>query len=186
VEGASDDPQTNAARARDIRNLLATLLVSRGAPMLSMGSEIGHSQRGNNNAYAQDNAIPGWIGPRPTFRSILSPKKLIEIRRTRAAFSSDSFLTGGPFDASGLRDVEWREAEGELTSPEQWRDGEARLLVVVLASPMEGGTDRVAVLFQSGLRRDDCAASTGSRAYELARPDRCQRSRGSGRMGCFA
>jgi glycogen operon protein len=150
VEGASDDPQTNAARARDIRNLLATLLVSRGAPMLSMGSEIGHSQRGNNNAYAQDNAI-SWLDWAKADLSLYSfTQKLIEIRRTRAAFSSDSFLTGGPFDASGLRDVEWREAEGELTSPEQWRDGEARLLVVVLASPMEGGTDRVAVLFNRG------------------------------------
>ena len=57
VEGPSDDPAVEAARARDQRNLLAMLFVSRGAPMLAMGAEIGHSQNGNNNAYAQDNAI---------------------------------------------------------------------------------------------------------------------------------
>ena len=60
VEGPTDDPAINAARARDMRNLLALLFVARGAPMLAMGAEIGHSQRGNNNAYAQDNAI-SWL-----------------------------------------------------------------------------------------------------------------------------
>ena len=60
VEGVTDDPVDGDARERDMSNLLATLLVARGTPMLSMGDELGRTQRGNNNAYAQDNAS-GWI-----------------------------------------------------------------------------------------------------------------------------
>jgi glycogen debranching enzyme GlgX/4-alpha-glucanotransferase len=150
VEGPSEDPKIEAARAQDVRNLLALLFVSRGAAMLSMGSEIGHSQRGNNNAYAQDNAI-SWIDWSKADLALYAfTQKLIAVRQSRPALSNDAFLTGGPFDASGLRDVEWRHAEGELASPEQWQDAEARLLVVVFASPIEGATDRVAVIFNRG------------------------------------
>ena len=150
AEGPSDDPKIEAARARDIRNLLALLFVSRGAAMLSMGSEIGHSQRGNNNAYAQDNAI-SWIDWSKADLSLYAfTQKLIAVRQAQAALSNDAFLTGGPFDASGLRDVEWRHAEGELTSPEQWQESEARLLAVVFAAPMAEGTDRVAIIFNRG------------------------------------
>src|SRR5208283_4529830 len=60
IEGASDDAAVRAARARDVRALLATLLLSRGTPMLSMGDEAGRTQHGNNNAYAQDNAL-SWF-----------------------------------------------------------------------------------------------------------------------------
>jgi glycogen debranching enzyme GlgX/4-alpha-glucanotransferase len=150
AEGTTDDPAINAARSRDVRNLLALLFVSRGTPMLSMGSEIGHSQLGNNNAYAQDNAI-SWLDWSTADLSLYAfAQKLIAVRQAHAALSADAFLTGGPFDASALRDVEWRDAEGELTSPRQWEEAEAPLLVVVFASPTEGGTDRVAVLFNRG------------------------------------
>ena len=150
VEGPSNDPAIVAARSRDARNLLALLFVSRGAPMLSMGAEIGHSQNGNNNAYAQDNAI-SWIDWSMANLSLYAfAQKLIATRQAHAALSDDAFLTGGPFDATALRDVEWREAEGELTSPSQWQDGEAHILVVVFASPMEDSTDRVAVILNRG------------------------------------
>jgi glycogen operon protein len=150
VEGPSDNPDVAAARARDARNLLALLLVSRGAPMLSMGAEIGHSQRGNNNAYAQDNAI-SWIDWGKADAALCAfTQKLIATRRAHAALSNDAFLTGGPFDASALRDVEWRDGTNELTSPGQWEDAEARLLVAIFASPMQEGTDRVAVIFNRG------------------------------------
>jgi glycogen debranching enzyme GlgX/4-alpha-glucanotransferase len=150
AEGATNDPKINAARARDIRNLLALLFASRGAPMLSMGSEIGHSQNGNNNAYAQDNPI-SWLDWSKADASLYAfSRKLIATRQAHAALSSDAFLTGGPFDATALRDVEWRDAEAELTSPSQWQDGQAQILVVVLASPADEGTDRVAIVFNRG------------------------------------
>ena len=59
-KGRRPTPRSLAARGRDVRNLLATLLLSRGTPMLAMGDELGRTQRGNNNAYAQDNALT-WI-----------------------------------------------------------------------------------------------------------------------------
>ena len=150
VEGPTDDGAINAARARDVRNLLALLIVSRGAPMLAMGSEIGHSQQGNNNAYAQDNAI-SWLDWRRADLSLAAfVQKLIAIRQAHAALSADAFLTGGPFDASGLRDVEWRHAEGELVSPQQWEEAEASILVVVLAGPTDAAADRVAIVLNRG------------------------------------
>jgi glycogen debranching enzyme GlgX/4-alpha-glucanotransferase len=150
VEGPTDDPAIQAARSRDIRNLLALLFVSRGAPMLSMGSEIGHSQRGNNNAYAQDNAI-SWLDWTKADSSLLAfTRKLIAARQAHPALSKDAFLNGGPFDASGLRDIEWRGAEGELTSAAHWDEAEAPILVAILASPIEAATDRVAVVFNRG------------------------------------
>ena len=66
VEGPSDDPRVNAARKQDMRNLLALLLVSRGAPMLAMGSETGHGQRGNNTRMRRTIRSPGWTGAWPT------------------------------------------------------------------------------------------------------------------------
>jgi glycogen operon protein len=150
AEGATDDPAINAARARDVRNLLALLMVSRGAPMLSMGSEIGHGQQGNNNAYAQDNAI-SWIDWGNADRALYAfVARLIATRLAHPALSNDAFLTGGPFDASALPDVEWRDAERVLTAAGQWEDAEARLLVAVFASPLEEGTDRVAIVLNRG------------------------------------
>ena len=60
VEGPTDDPEINAARQRDVRALLATLFMSRGMPLIQQGDEMGRTQRGNNNAYAQDNEIT-WV-----------------------------------------------------------------------------------------------------------------------------
>ena len=118
--------------------------------MLAMGSEIGHSQQGNNNAYAQDNAI-SWLDWRHADLSLAAfVQKLIAIRQAHAALSADAFLTGGPFDASGLRDVEWRHAEGELVSPQQWEEAEASILVVVLAGPTDAAADRVAIVLNRG------------------------------------
>jgi glycogen operon protein len=150
VEGPTDDAAILAARARDMRNLLALLFVSRGAPMLAMGSEIGHSQQGNNNAYAQDNAVSWLDWSRADAALCAFVRALIALRRAHPALSADAFLTGAPFDASGLRDVEWRGAEGPLTSAQQWQEAQAPVLVVVFASPAAGGADRVAIIFNRG------------------------------------
>ena len=68
AEGPTDDPEVNALRARQQRNFLATLMLSQGVPMLLGGDEIGRTQRGNNNAYCQDNESPGSTGRTPTTR----------------------------------------------------------------------------------------------------------------------
>ena len=123
VEGPSDDPAIVESRSRDERNLLPLLLASRGTPMLSMGSELGFSQGGNNNAYAQDNATSA-IDWRAADASLIAfAARLIAVRRANSALSRDAFLTGSPFDASQLPDVEWRDANGPMTQS-GWNDAE--------------------------------------------------------------
>src|SRR5271156_4606556 len=115
VEGPSDDPAILTARSRDERNLLTLLLTARGTPMLSMGMELGFSQGGNNNAYAQDNATSAIDWPAADASLIAFAARLIKARRSNSALSRDAFLTGAPFDSSGLPDVEWRDANGPMT-----------------------------------------------------------------------
>jgi glycogen operon protein len=144
VEGPTEDTAVLAARTRDQRNLLALLLVARGTPMLAMGSELGFSQSGNNNAYAQDNATTAlhWKYADPSL--IAFTKRLIAVRGAHPALSRDAFLTGKPFDDSRLPDVEWRDADGPMTQS-SWNDPVGGVLVAVFAAPQQGGVDRVAV-----------------------------------------
>ena len=144
VEGPSDDPAIVKSRSRDERNLLTLLLASRGTPMLSMGSELGFSQGGNNNAYAQNNDTSA-IDWRVADASLIAfTARLIAARRANAAFCRDTFLTGSPFDASQLPDVEWRDANGPMTQG-GWNDSEGGVLVAVLATPQGDSVDRVAL-----------------------------------------
>ncbi|MGB7974715.1 MAG: glycogen debranching protein GlgX [Roseiarcus sp.] len=144
VEGPSDDPTILEARSRDERNLLTLLLASRGTPMLGMGSELGFSQGGNNNSYAQDNATNA-IDWRSADASLIAfTTRLIAARRANAAFSRDAFLTGSPFDASQLPDVEWRDANGPMTQS-GWSDPKGAVFVAVFATPQGKSVDRVAV-----------------------------------------
>jgi glycogen debranching enzyme GlgX/4-alpha-glucanotransferase len=144
VEGPSDDPPIVEARSRDERNLLTLLLASRGTPMLSMGSELGFSQGGNNNAYAQDNATSA-IDWRAADASLIAfTTRLIAARRANAALSRDAFLTGSPFDTSQLPDVEWRDANGPMTQAE-WNDAKGAVFAAVFATPQAESVDRVAV-----------------------------------------
>jgi glycogen debranching enzyme GlgX/4-alpha-glucanotransferase len=144
VEGPSNDPAIVESRLRDERNLLTLLLASRGTPMLSMGSELGFSQGGNNNAYAQDNATSAidWRAADASLTAFVA--RLIAVRRANAALSRDAFLTGSPFDASQLPDVEWRDANGTMTQS-GWSDPEGAVFVAVFATPQGGGVDRLAV-----------------------------------------
>ncbi|HSU98766.1 MAG TPA: 4-alpha-glucanotransferase, partial [Roseiarcus sp.] len=144
VEGPSDDPAIWEARARDERNLLTLLLASRGTPMLGMGSELGFSQNGNNNAYAQNNATSA-IDWRTADASLIAfTTRLIAVRRANAGFFRDAFLTGSPFDATKLPDVEWRDANGPMTQ-DRWTDALGGVLVAVFATPEGAGLDRVAL-----------------------------------------
>ncbi len=142
VEGPSDDPAVRAARLSDQRALLATLLFSRGTPMLAMGSELGHTQGGNNNPYAQDNATSwlDWAAAEASLQDFVA--RLAALRRAHLALRHDRVLTGAAHDAELLADVEWRRADGQLMTPANWDDPAAALLVAVLYA--EG--DRVALV----------------------------------------
>jgi glycogen debranching enzyme GlgX/4-alpha-glucanotransferase len=150
VEGPSEDPLILGARGRDMRNLIATLMVSRGTPMLSMGAETGHSQNGNNNAYAQDNAVSWLDWSRADQGLIAFTQRLIALRKTHPALKSDDWLTGRALDANGIADVQWRDAVAPLASAAQWQDAQAHVLVAVLAGANADKVERLLVAFNGG------------------------------------
>ena len=139
-EGPTDDPDIRAARRSDQRALLATLLLARGTPMLSMGAELGHSQSGNNNCYAQDNEL-SWLkwadadGDHTEFVS-----RAIALRRQFPLLRGQRPLTGEP-DLAGVADVEWLSPEGRAMSPQDWDTAQADSFMMLL----NGGSDEATV-----------------------------------------
>jgi glycogen operon protein len=132
AEGPIADPSITAARARDARAMLATLLFARGTPMLTMGDEAGRTQQGNNNAYAQDNEI-SWLHWNEIDTDLLAKVRgLIELRRTIAALHENRMLTGAATDASGLPDVAWLRPDGAEMSPADWQNPHGATLIAVL------------------------------------------------------
>jgi glycogen operon protein len=126
VEGETDDEDILAARRRDVRALLATLFVSRGTPLLAQGDEMGRTQQGNNNAYAQDNEIT-WLDWGNADGALVDfVASLREFRMVHPALTSDVFLTGKAAD--GLRDVVWLHPEGREMSVGDWEVADAGVL----------------------------------------------------------
>lgn len=152
IEGPTPDAAVRAKRGRDIRNLLATLLLSRGTPMLAMGDELGRTQHGNNNAYAQDNALTwiDWEGADDDLVDFVAA--LIDLRRRHPAVHADRWLSGTPADGSGIADVEWRHPDGRAMSGNDWANPDCRSLVAILYASASGaaGADRVAVALNAG------------------------------------
>jgi glycogen operon protein len=152
VEGPSDDPAVVAARLADQRALLAMLLVSRGTPMLAMGAELGQTQGGNNNAYAQDN-LTSWIDwARADGELTAFTARLIGLRRTHPALSADRFLTGAAAEGGIDPDVLWRAADGGKMTAAGWDDPAGETLVMALAEPGGGASapDRVVIAIHRG------------------------------------
>ncbi|HKR88138.1 MAG TPA: glycogen debranching protein GlgX, partial [Phenylobacterium sp.] len=149
VEGRSDDPAIRARRLADQRALLATLLLARGTPMLSMGAELGQSQGGANNAYAQDNTTSwiDWAGANLDLAAFTA--RLVRARREHPALREDRFLTGEA-EASSLPDVEWRGADGGPLTAQDWDDPQGPALQMVLTATLPEGVDRAAVLVNRG------------------------------------
>ncbi len=149
AEGASGDPAILAARRRDQRNLLATLLLARGTPMLAMGSECGQSQGGNNNAYAQD-AAAAWFDWDGADAELLEfAARLIALRKAHPAFTRDRFLSGEPLDATLIPDVEWLTPSGARMQPGDWANPNLRTLTAALYAPAGDG-DRVVCVLHAG------------------------------------
>jgi len=171
VEGATDDAAVRAARARDVRSLLATLLVSRGTPMLTMGDELGRTQHGNNNTYAQDNAL-AWVDWDRADRALADfTGALVALRKRHPALRVERALTGAPADDSGIPDVEWRRPDGGGMGADDWAGGDNHALIAVLYAPAANGyaTDRVAIATNAG--RDPVAVRwpepRGGQAWRL-------------------
>ena len=143
VEGPTDDPEVLRLRRQQKRNILAMLLLSQGVPMLLAGDEMGRTQRGNNNAYCQDNEI-SWV------KWDLSPedqeqvefvRKLIALRKRHPVFRKRSFFQGQRIKGSGVRDIVWFNPDGKEMSDEEWQQNYARCLGMYLAGQAVGERD---------------------------------------------
>jgi glycogen operon protein len=130
VEGATDDPEILRLRAQRARNFMAVLLLSQGVPMLNAGDEVLRTQRGNNNAYAQDNDV-SWLdwSFAPAARAMLRfTRELIALRKRHPSLRRARFLNG---HAAGVpAEIQWY---GERLEPPAWQDAHARVLCFTLA-----------------------------------------------------
>jgi len=134
VEGPTDDPDVLALRARQSRNLLATLLLSQGVPMLLGGDEIGRTQQGNNNAYCQDNAS-SWIDWNLDDRreQLLDfTQRIVRLRRDHPVFRRRHFFQGRSLLGGESRDIAWLKPDGTEMTQQEWEQDFARCLGVYL------------------------------------------------------
>lgn len=130
VEGETNDPEINALRQRQKRNMLATLLFSQGTPMICGGDELGRTQGGNNNAYAQDNEISwfNWDLSETNKNLIEFTRRAIKIRQKNPALTRRYFFRGMPQEEGELKDVTWLHPEGWEMGPGDWTNPELRTL----------------------------------------------------------
>ena len=152
VEGQTLDPSILALRAKQQRNFLATLLLSQGTPMLLAGDELQRTQRGNNNAYCQDNEM-SWLdwsafnpavaldftrathfdtGDMTGSELIEYVRNLITLRREHPVFRRPRFFRGVEAEPSPLKDITWYAADGREMTPDDWNDGERRTFGALL------------------------------------------------------
>lgn len=138
VEGPTEDAEIIAARARRRRNMLATLMMSQGTPMILAGDELGNSQQGNNNAYCQDNEI-GWVNwdeADPDFLAFC--RRIIQFRRENPILRQKRFLHAQQRFVDGVPDVFWRRADGDRMTEEDWNRTDLHFLGVEMR--MASGT----------------------------------------------
>jgi isoamylase len=135
AEGPTDNPEIRALRLRQSRNLLASLLLSQGVPMLLAGDEVGRSQQGNNNAYCQDNELTwqSWEIGEEDGQLLEFVRKLIQLRQQHRVFRRRKFFQSRAIRGENVRDIVWLDPAGTPMSEEQWRDGFARSLAVFLS-----------------------------------------------------
>jgi isoamylase len=141
AEGPTANPDINAAREHQVRNLLATLLLSQGVPMISGGDEIGRTQNGNNNAYCQDNPISWheWTET-PEKESLLEfTSRLIDLRRKHPNLRRRKFFQDQEIRSSS--DISWYGTDGKELDPKAWESGWGRTLGMMLNGQTLGVVD---------------------------------------------
>ena len=135
VEGVTSDPEVIAMREQQKRNMLATLLLSQGVPMLLAGDERGHTQQGNNNVYCQDNEL-GWLDWNATPENDQLEAfvcRLVTLRRTHPTFRRRTFFTGQPVEGDIVKDVTWLKPDGAEMTPDDWNDTNARCIAMLIS-----------------------------------------------------
>jgi isoamylase len=134
AEGETEDEAINGLRERQIKNMLGTLLLSQGTPMLLAGDEFGRTQKGNNNAYAQDNEISwvDWNHDERAERLKTFTRALIEMRHKYPILRRVRWLTGAYDEELEVRDLTWIDAGGQPMTDEKWGDGNMRCFGMLL------------------------------------------------------
>ena len=133
VEGPTDDPEINALRARQQRNILATLLLSQGVPMLAHGDEIGRTQKGNNNVYCQDNELAwmDWDLDEEKSDLLRFTQQLVHLRLRHPVLRRRRFFSGDhDWNGDTLGDIAWLNVDGDHMQDEDWDQGFARSIAV--------------------------------------------------------
>jgi len=151
VEGPTDDEAVLAARRRSVRNLLGSLLLSAGVPMLLAGDEMLRTQGGNNNAYSLDDASV-WVdwealragGPRADL--LATTRHLLALRREHPALRRSTFAAGAPVHDDGTTDLAWFAPDGRRMTEDDWHDGHRRTLQMLLHGAPAGGSSLLLVL----------------------------------------
>jgi glycogen operon protein len=134
VEGETDDPAVKEMRQRLMRTFLATLAFSQGVPMLAHGDELGRTQGGNNNAYAQDNEITwmNWELDESQQELLAFTRKLLSLRQAHPTLRRRHFFRGKAVEGSEHKDVAWIRADGREMGERDWRDPSAHVLGMLI------------------------------------------------------
>ena len=150
VEGITNNPDTLAQRARTARNLMATMLLAMGVPMITAGDELGRSQGGNNNVYCQDNEIAwvDWTMDEEAKAMLAATTRLVQLRKDFLAAQPSTYPTRG-----GQSFIHWFGADGLPMTPDRWKNPHERVLTMLLGSP-DGKVDGL-VVFNTGVTDED-------------------------------
>ena len=135
AEGPTDDAEVNELRSRQMRNFIATLLISQGTPMLLHGDEVARTQGGNNNAYCQDSEISwqGWnLGSRERGQ-LQWTRRIVEFRKRHPVLRRRGFFRGRQIRGTSTKDISWFREDAEEMTEGDWDDGYRRALAVRLA-----------------------------------------------------
>lgn len=197
-EGPTENNDINATRAQQKRNLIATLMLSIGTPMMLMGDELSRTQNGNNNAYAQDNEISwmDWDSAASRDPALLQfTQTVTRLRKSLASFRRQTYLTGQTITESGLKDIYWLAPEGREMKQDDWGQdlrraiglqignggrGEKRFLILMNSAPeavdfklpdnfkADGFVQVLDTILDDGVVRDDPFILKPGTAYSLA------------------
>lgn len=134
VEGETDDVEVMRLRERQQRNMLTTLMLSQGIPMIVMGDEMGRSQFGNNNAYCQDNELSwlDWELCNSQSDLLNFTRELIHFRQAHPIFRRQRWFQGQAIHGSSVNDIAWFNPDGHDMTEEQWCNGYAKAISVFL------------------------------------------------------
>jgi len=132
AEGPSDDASVNALRSRQQRNLLTTLVLSVGVPMICGGDEIGRTQHGNNNAYCQDNETSWYDWENVDDGLLAFVSRVVRFRREHPVFQRRRWFVGRPLRGVDVSDIGWFKTDGQPMTDDDWNAGFARTLGIFL------------------------------------------------------